>query len=156
MRFQAKGRTFIFFGFTKKCNQNKNKNCPIKHIFDQWFFFPLNINNHNYESTFFQTNETLEKIENELSSNLSSDSINECEIWVLGSTFSAVDITLGVILNRLALLGFGPRFWGQRPFLKKFVQQIQHRPSFVQSVSRVGHSQTSTGTVQMDMGTNFT
>lgn len=119
-------------------------------------FFPLNINNHNYESTFFQTNETLEKIENELSSNLSSDSINECEIWVLGSTFSAVDITLGVILNRLALLGFGPRFWGQRPFLKKFVQQIQHRPSFVQSVSRVGLSQTSAGTVQMDMGTNFT
>ena len=38
---------------------------------------------------------------------------DECEAWLLGNgeTFSAADISLGVILNRLALLGLRYIFW---------------------------------------------
>ena len=38
---------------------------------------------------------------------------DECEAWLLknGEAFSAADISLGVILNRLALLGLRYIFW---------------------------------------------
>ena len=41
---------------------------------------------------------------------------DECEAWLLGNgeTFSAADISLGVILNRLALLGLRYLFWEGR------------------------------------------
>ena len=42
-----------------------------------------------------------------------NDSDDECEAWLLGNgeMFSAADISLGVILNRLALLGLRYIFW---------------------------------------------
>ena len=42
-----------------------------------------------------------------------SDPDDECEAWLLGDgeAFSAADISLGVILNRLALLGLRYIFW---------------------------------------------
>ena len=42
-----------------------------------------------------------------------NDSDDECEAWMLGNgeMFSAADISLGVILNRLALLGLRYIFW---------------------------------------------
>ena len=45
---------------------------------------------------------------------MSNDPDDECEGWLLGSgeEFTAVDISLGVILNRLALLGLRHIFWG--------------------------------------------
>ena len=44
---------------------------------------------------------------------------DECEAWLLknGESFSAADISLGVILNRLALLGLRYIFWeGKKNF----------------------------------------
>ena len=78
----------------------------------------------------------MDKIENELGSNFADG-----ETWLLGSSLSAVDIMLAVALNRLALLGFGERFWGQRSFLQKFVLQVQSRASFSEAVARVGLSE---------------
>ena len=53
------------------------------------------------------------RIEEKLQKNMSNEPDDECEAWLLGSgeTFSAVDISLGVILNRLALLGMRYIFW---------------------------------------------
>ena len=99
-----------------------------------------------------QTENILEKIENELMENSAS---HEGEVWILGPTFSAVDIMLTVILNRLALLGFGDRFWGQRPGLQRFMDQVQSRDSFARSVTRIGFSQASGGGASNDTGRNL-
>ena len=42
-----------------------------------------------------------------------NDPDDECEAWLIGGgeAFSAADISLGVILNRLALLGLRYIFW---------------------------------------------
>ena len=81
---------------------------------------------------------TLDKIEEQLTTTLSLE--DECPGWLLGASFSAVDISLSVILNKLALLGFQEYFWarGKRPHVQKFLKEIQKRASFLKSVSDVG------------------
>ena len=53
------------------------------------------------------------RIEEKLKKNMRNDPDDECEAWLLGNgeAFSAADISLGVILNRLALLGLRYIFW---------------------------------------------
>ena len=53
------------------------------------------------------------RIEEKLKKNMRNDPDDECEAWLIGSgeAFSAADISLGVILNRLALLGLRYIFW---------------------------------------------
>ena len=55
----------------------------------------------------------ISRIEEKLQNNMKNDPDDECEAWLLGNgeTFSAVDISLGVILNRLALIGLRYAFW---------------------------------------------
>lgn len=99
---------------------------------------PLFTDPAQYDIMLDQTANTLDKFEDQLSS-VAAES-EECESWVLGSEFTVVDIALGVVLNRLALLGMQDRFWanGTRPHLERFLGQIQRRNSFAKAVMDVG------------------
>eukprot|EP00095_Tigriopus_kingsejongensis_P003051 snap_masked-scaffold101_size371023-processed-gene-0.7 protein:Tk03051 transcript:snap_masked-scaffold101_size371023-processed-gene-0.7-mRNA-1 annotation:"sperm surface protein sp17" len=84
-----------------------------------------------FEDTLDQVESILEKVEAQLSTTMHLE--DECQGWLLGSSFSALDITLGVSLNRLAQLGLQPRFWlgdPARPHLLQFLEEIQKRPHF--------------------------
>ena len=85
----------------------------------------------------------MDKVEGQLEKTMGGDSEDDCEGWLLGIGFSAVDITLGVILNRLARLGLSHYFWshGKRPFVHKFLRQIHRRPSFSKAISRLPPSE---------------
>ena len=56
---------------------------------------------------------------------------------ISGSSFSACDVTLGVILNRLSLLGL-QIFWSNRKFVRRFFKDIRTRQSFVKAVPEIG------------------
>ena len=88
-----------------------------------------------------QVTEVLDKFNAKLAENMSYNSEDECEGWVLGSFgISMVDISLGVILNKLSLLGLGYMFWSfhKRPFIRKFFKQISQRPAFIKAVNQIG------------------
>lgn len=88
-----------------------------------------------------QIDNVMEKMENQLTETMHLE--DECEGWLLGSSFSAVDISLGVILNKFALLGLQPIFWQgmpPRPHLEKFLTQIQKRQDFVRAVVTLGRA----------------
>ena len=93
---------------------------------------------------------TLDKIEEQLTSTLSLE--DECPGWLLGPSFSAVDIALAVILNKLALLGFQERFWarGRRPHIHKFLKEIQRRASFSKSIPDIGSATGRMVSIQED------
>jgi glutathione S-transferase len=80
--------------------------------------------------------------------------VDEIDPRILGSNFSAIDIMLAVVLNRLALLGYRQRFWADRPFIEKFIRQIQERPSFLMAVGRIGLTTgfQNSDQIQMDSG----
>ena len=63
-----------------------------------WFqVLPMLRDADSYRDLLDRTAATLDKMEEQLKSG---------DGWLLGKAFSAVDILLGVILNRLALLGY--------------------------------------------------
>ena len=72
---------------------------------------------------------------------MSFNADDECEDWLLGAFgLSSADIALGVILNKLALLGLNYMFWsiGKRKFVRKFFKQIKQRPAFAKAVAHLG------------------
>lgn len=89
---------------------------------------------------------TLDVVDTRLKQTMQFDPDDECEGWLLGSLgMTAVDISLGVILNQASLLGLRHLFWAgttggerPRPFLRKFFKQIRQRPSFVKSLTFLG------------------
>ncbi|XP_077983244.1 ganglioside-induced differentiation-associated protein 1-like [Glandiceps talaboti] len=71
----------------------------------------------------------LEEIENQLqetSQNFSEDD----EYWFLGQTFTAADVFLAVLLNRLKFIGLLHHFQDSKPLLTAYYKRVQQRPSF--------------------------
>ena len=77
---------------------------------------------------------------------------DECPGWLLGPTFSAIDIVLGVTLNKLALLGFQERLWskGKRPRVQKLLREIQTRPAFSKAVTEPGNATGKSVSIMQD------
>lgn len=92
-----------------------------------------------YEALLDQTAVTLGKVEEQLSKTMNLH--DECPAWLLGPSFSALDIILGVTLNRLAMLGL-QRLWldceDRKPHVERFLKEIQKRPSFARAVTDYG------------------
>ena len=76
---------------------------------------------------------------------MAGNSEDDCEGWLLSVGFGVVDIILGVLLQRLAKLGLRHYFWshGKRPFIHKFIRQIQQRPSFIRAIKKLPLSEIS-------------
>ena len=98
-----------------------------------------------YKKLLKKTASALDKVEAQLKKTMAGNMEDDCDGWLLGSGFSAIDITLGVFLHRLAKLGLRHYFWshGKRPFTHKFFRQMVFRPSFAKSVSRLPISEIS-------------
>lgn len=98
-----------------------------------------------YKKLLKRTSATLDKAETQLKKSMAGNSDDDCEGWLLSMGFSVVDIILGVILQRLAKLGLRHYFWshGKRPFIHKFIRQIQQRPSFVRAIQKLPLSEIS-------------
>jgi glutathione S-transferase len=60
-------------------------------------------NSDSYRALLDRTDATMDKMEEQL---FCANEDNDGTGWLLGKNFSAVDICLGVVLNRLALLGY--------------------------------------------------
>ena len=92
-----------------------------------------------------RTSATLDKAEAQLKKAMADNSEDDCEGWLLGTGFSVVDIILGVMLQRLARLGLRHYFWshGKRPFIHKFIRQIQQRRSFAKALQKLPLSEIS-------------
>ena len=67
----------------------------------------------------------MKKIEEEIE----SIAVNENEKWVLGTSFTALDINLAVTLQRLAELGYG-NLMNDKPGIKQVWANVQSRPDF--------------------------
>lgn len=65
-----------------------------------------------------------------------SDQSNE---WLCCNEFTIADISLGMFLHRLSLLGLENHFWanGTRPFLSKYYRRIKSRETFQQSLPKI-------------------
>ena len=87
----------------------------------------------------------MDKAESQLKKAMADNSEDDCEGWLLGHGFSVVDIILGVMLQRLARLGLRHYFWshGKRPFIHKFIRQIQQRRSFAKALQKLPLSEIS-------------
>ena len=92
-----------------------------------------------YKKLLKRTAATLDKAEAQLKKSMADNSEDDCEGWLLNVGFGIVDIILGVILQRLAKLGLRHYFWshGKRPFIHKFIRQIQQRPSFIRAIKKL-------------------
>jgi hypothetical protein len=90
-----------------------------------------------YKRLLKQAASTMDRVELQLKKTMAGNSDDDCEGWLLGIGFSAVDISLGTILHRLAKLGLRHYFWshGKRPFIHKFIRQTQMRKSFVKAMT---------------------
>lgn len=56
--------------------------------------------------------------------------------WLCSEQFSIVDISVGVLLERLWELGLEDRYWahGKRPLLEQYFQRIKERDSFKKTI----------------------
>ncbi|KAK3586748.1 hypothetical protein CHS0354_014779 [Potamilus streckersoni] len=77
------------------------------------------------EKTFKEVEQQLKKIK-EASRDIAD------ETWLFGPMFTAADISLAVLLNRLTLLGLDSHYFSQDkyPFIHAYHQQVQTRPAF--------------------------
>ena len=89
---------------------------------------------HKYDNLIANTDKTLHKIEEEIQ----SVKDNEKEKWVLGESFTALDINLAVSLHRLHELGYGSLL-GDKPGLQQFWNMIQLRPVYQELFLRSIH-----------------
>ena len=98
-----------------------------------------------YKKLIKRTAATLDKAEAQLKKSMADNSEDDCEGWLLNVGFGVVDIILGVLLQRLAKLGLRHYFWshGKRPFIHKFIRQIQQRPSFIRAIKKLPLSEIS-------------
>lgn len=56
--------------------------------------------------------------------------------WLCCNEFTIADISLGVLLHRLSILGLESHFWStdSKPYLTKYYRQITQRNSFKKSL----------------------
>jgi len=100
---------------------------------------------------------TLDELDERLGEAMLHNAEDECEKWLMDSPtsastnsaqesgggetgFTAADIALGVVLNKLSLIGLSYMFWSRekRKYIRKFFSQIKQRPAFVRGVDAVG------------------
>lgn len=84
----------------------------------------------------------LDEMETLIMSSLSSQegSIdNTQDLWLFGARFTAADISLIVLLNRLVMLGLDSRYFSaeRRPYLMKYHEQQLKRPSVEQLMKEI-------------------
>jgi len=87
--------------------------------------FKISENKEMFANLISDTDKTLLKIEDELQS--VSDNVEKK--WCLGSSFTALDIILGVTLQRLHTLGFASML-SNKPGLSEFWKEFKLRPTF--------------------------
>lgn len=60
------------------------------------------------------------------------------ESWLLGTDFTAADISLTITLSRLLFVGYGHALWegGKLPLVSKYLERVQTRPSYITVVSK--------------------
>ena len=99
----------------------------------------------DYKKLLKRTAATLDKAEAQLKKSMADNSEDDCEGWLLNVGFGVVDIILGVLLQRLAKLGLRHYFWshGKRPFIHKFIRQINQRQSFIRAIKKLPLSEIS-------------
>ena len=64
---------------------------------------------------------------------------NTQDLWLFGARFTAADISLIVLLNRLVMLGIDSRYFSaeRRPYLMKYHEQQLKRPSVEQLMKEI-------------------
>jgi len=82
----------------------------------------LSHDKHKYATLLADTDKTLQKIEEEILSITGNE-------WVLGASFTALDINLAVSLHKLEELGYGSLI-GDKPGIQQVWSKVQLRPGF--------------------------
>ncbi|XP_077983340.1 ganglioside-induced differentiation-associated protein 1-like [Glandiceps talaboti] len=90
----------------------------------QRMFSDLNIVNKEIENL----DVILGEIENQLQE--TSQKYKDDKYWFLGQTFTAADVFLAVLLNRLKFIGLLHHFQDSKPLLTAYYKRVQQRPSF--------------------------
>ncbi|GAB1600708.1 ganglioside-induced differentiation-associated protein 1-like [Argonauta hians] len=75
--------------------------------------------------------DVLDEMETIIMSSSEGSTDYDQELWLFGSRFTAADISLIVLLNRLVMLGIDSRYFSEdrRPYLLKYHKQQLERPS---------------------------
>ncbi|XP_077983242.1 ganglioside-induced differentiation-associated protein 1-like [Glandiceps talaboti] len=75
---------------------------------------------------------TLDDIEKQLQETVQNFTEDD-EYWFLGQTFTAADVFLAVLLNRLKFIGLLHHFQDSKPLLTAYYKRVQQRPSFTKA-----------------------
>nr|CAD7199609.1 unnamed protein product [Timema douglasi] len=89
-------------------------------------------NKEEFKKVLHQVDVVLDNVEKELSLQ-SEDKANH---WLCCERFTVADVSLTILLDRLARLGLATYFWGadKKPYLKQYYHRVQLRDSYKKTV----------------------
>ncbi|XP_070574704.1 ganglioside-induced differentiation-associated protein 1-like isoform X2 [Ptychodera flava] len=119
----------------EKCDQLAEENSELKDNYqklkERSLSFPDCIDDDELDAALKMTNDVMAKLEDELKTRRIEEP-PEKEWWLIGKTFSAVDVYWASILHRLEQLGLAKRYWanGKRPHVTAYLSRIKQRETF--------------------------